>query len=115
MRMRRSALLTSLLLFALAAPAAHASTATVEAGALRVTGGAGEYNAVGIATVPAGLTVTDDGAPLESVSLDGGDGDDILSGGGGADVIAGDAGNDALAGSDGDDRIDGGTGADSAD
>jgi hypothetical protein len=61
---RSAAALTSLLLLALAAPAAHAATATVEAGALRITAASGEYNAVTVAAVPGGLSVTDAGAPL---------------------------------------------------
>src|SRR4051812_5219397 len=64
MTVRPATALTSLLLFALAAPAAHAATATVEAGALRITAAPGEYNAIGIAAAPGGLSVTDAGAPL---------------------------------------------------
>jgi len=164
---RPAAALTSLLLFSLAAPTAHASIATVEADALRITAAPGEYNTIAISAVPGGLAVTDDGAPLtlgrgcaagfcagatrieadlgdgddqlslyvslpadlrgglgndiitapgvEAVTLDGGDGDDVLSAGPGADVLSGGPGNDTLAGGAGGDRIDGGTGGDLAD
>jgi hypothetical protein len=167
LRVRRRIALTSLLLFALAAPTAHAATATVEAGALRITTAPGEYNTIAISVVPGGLAVTDDGAPLtlgpgcaagvcagvtrieadlgdgddqlslyvslpadlrggpgndvvtvpgaEAVTLDGGDGDDVLSAGAGADVLSGGPGDDTVAGGAGDDSIDGGTGGDLAD
>ena len=64
-QVRPAAALISLLLFALAAPAAaDAATATVETGALRVTAAPGEYNTIAISAVPGGLAVTDAGAPL---------------------------------------------------
>jgi hemolysin type calcium-binding protein len=110
----------------LAAPAsAHAATAELDAGTLRVIAAPGEANAVIITDGPAGPTVTDDGAPLAVVpgcclgatriEVDLGDGDDTLtlnttlpatvSGGDGDDVLIGGAA---------DDRLDGGTGADIA-
>jgi Ca2+-binding RTX toxin-like protein len=46
-------------------------------------------------------------------TLDGADGDDVLSGRGGADTLTGGAGNDSLQGDDGNDVIDGGAGDDS--
>src|SRR6266511_1585750 len=92
-RVRPAAALTSLLLFALAAPTAHAATATVEAGALRITAAPSEYNAISIAAAPGGLSVADAGAPLmlgagcttgtclgaTRVEADLGDGDDTLT------------------------------------
>src|SRR5215212_7040413 len=63
-RAMRSAAVTSLLLAALAAPAAHAATASVEAGALHITAAQGEYNDVSIAAAPGGLAVTDAGAAV---------------------------------------------------
>src|SRR4051794_40014663 len=158
---------TSLLLFALAPPAAHASTASVDTGALRITAPPGEYNTIAISATPGGLAVSDDGAPLtlgpgcaagvcagatrieadlgdgddqlslyvslpadlrggagndivtapgaEAVTLDGGDGDDLLDAGTGDDLLSGGPGDDTLAGDAGDDRIDGGTGTDRVD
>jgi hypothetical protein len=51
----------------------------------------------------------------EAVTLDGGDGDDLLDAGTGDDLLSGGPGDDTLAGDAGDDRIDGGTGADRVD
>src|SRR4051812_8551703 len=138
MSVRPAAALTSLLL-ALAAPAAHASTVSVQAGALRITAPAGEYNAIGITAAPGGLTVTDTGAPLTlglgcttgtcvgatRVEADLGDADDILtlsaslpgdlSGGPGNDDVAVTtlgAESVALDGGDGDDTLTAAGGAD---
>jgi Ca2+-binding RTX toxin-like protein len=161
----------------LLAPAAHAASVEVSAGALRIAAAPGEYNAV---TVGPGGSVADAGTPLTlgpgcapqgiqaicaaaarveadlgdgddtltlsaplpadldggdgndalyavsglaatqvtpapAVTLDGGDGDDMLSSGAGSDVLSGGAGYDTLIGGEGDDRLDGGTGGDSAD
>src|SRR3954451_24340441 len=63
-RMRRIAVLALLLLAALAPAAAHASTAAVEADALRVTAAPGEFNAVSVSAGPGTLLVADSGAPL---------------------------------------------------
>ena len=51
-------------------------------------------------------------APLVSLDVDGGDGDDTLLGGNGADVLAGGAGNDFLDGNQGADTLSGGDGND---
>src|SRR5215213_7363977 len=60
--MRRAiALLPFLLLFA---PQAHAATAEVTAGALRITATPGEYNAITVAPSATGLAISDAGAPL---------------------------------------------------
>jgi Ca2+-binding RTX toxin-like protein len=58
-------------------------------------------------TVNAGAVLT---VPL---TIDGGDGDDLLTGGDGSDRVYGGAGNDRLTGSAGFDILDGGTGTDS--
>jgi hypothetical protein len=166
----RRAAIALLPLALLLAPAAHAATAEVTQGALRITAAPGETNALSVAP---GLTVTDTAAPLTlgagclpqasgalcdgatrvevdlgdgddaltlsaplpadlqggpgndiitltapfapAATVDGGDGDDVLTGAAGADVIDGGPGFDTLAGGEGDDRIDGGTGGDSAD
>jgi len=136
---RPAAALTSLLLFALAAPAAHAATATVEAGALRITAAPGEFNDVSVAGAPGGMAVSDAGAPLTlgpgcttgtclgatRVEADLGDGDDALilsaavpadlDGGEGDDtlsVTALGAESAALTGADGNDTLTGAAGAD---
>jgi Ca2+-binding RTX toxin-like protein len=57
-----------------------------------------------------GLSATDGHAV--AVTLNGGDGNDILSGGAGNDLLIGGAGADKLYGNDGDDRLDGGTSGD---
>ena len=49
-------------------------------------------------------------AGLVALTLDGGDGDDLVTGSAGADAILGGAGDDFLIGGPGDDLIDGGTG-----
>jgi hypothetical protein len=136
---RSAAALTSLLLLALAAPAAHAATATVETGALRIAAAPGEFNAVTVAAVPGGLSVTDAGAPLTlgvgcttgtclgatRIEADLGDGDDQLTLS--ADLpadLGGGLGNDSIAvtafgsestnldGADGDDTLVAAGGAD---
>src|SRR4051812_37731352 len=112
MGVRPAAALIALLLLALAAPAARASTATVEAGALHITAAPGEYNDVSVAAAPGGLAVSDAGAPLTlgpgcttgtclgatRIEADLGDGDDqfVLSAAFPADLSGGD-GNDTLA------------------
>jgi hypothetical protein len=112
MGVRPAAALIALLLLALAAPAARASTATVEAGALHITAAPGEYNDVSVAAAPGGLAVSDAGAPLTlgpgcttgtclgatRIEADLGDGDEqfVLSAAFPADLSGGD-GNDTLA------------------
>jgi hypothetical protein len=126
-----------LTLVALAAPDAHAATASVDAGALRIAAAPGEFNAVSVSATPAGLLVTDSGAPLTlgagcttgtcvgatRIEADLGDQDDslILSAAVPADLSGG-AGNDTLSvttpesvtlsGGEGDDSITGDDGAD---
>lgn len=140
--MRRLAL-PWLLLFALLAPAAHAATATVENGALRLTANPGEHNVVTVAPSGTALAVSDAGAPLtpgagcalQGVQLicaaaarleaDLGDGDDALTlaaplpaavdGGDGDDALTASSGADTLTGGDGDDALSGGDGDDRID
>jgi RTX calcium-binding nonapeptide repeat (4 copies) len=95
--MRRTALVTWLLLFALAPPAAQAATASIEGDALRITATPGEYNAILVAPAGTGLSVTDSAYPVAAgpgcsvqgtaaicplptrVEADLGDGDDSLA------------------------------------
>ena len=53
-----------------------------------------------------------DWAARVGISVDGGDGDDVLLGGDGNDVLLGGAGDDVLIGGGGDDMLDGGDGDD---
>jgi Ca2+-binding RTX toxin-like protein len=55
------------------------------------------------------LDVSAVGAGAISLTLDGGDGDDVLLGGAGNDTLLGGAGDDVLIGGDGFDILDGGT------
>jgi RTX calcium-binding nonapeptide repeat (4 copies) len=136
---RRTLLLTFLLL---SAPAtAHAATASIEGGALRLIAAPGEYNALSVAPAGAGLSVTDSAYPVAAgpgctaqgtglmcvaaarVEADLGDGDDslALSAALPADLRGG-LGNDSLSvvgvaatsldGGDGDDTLTAGGGAD---
>jgi hemolysin type calcium-binding protein len=118
----RFAPIALLLLFA--APA-HAGTAELSAGALRIEAAPGEANAITVSDAPTGPVVSDAGAPLAlapgccagatSIEVDLGDGDDFLT----LDTalparVSGGEGDDFIQGGSGDDRIDGGTGADTA-
>jgi Ca2+-binding RTX toxin-like protein len=49
-------------------------------------------------------------ASAGKLTIDGGNGDDVLIGGGGDDVLTGSAGDDLLIGGPGQDSLDGGTG-----
>jgi hypothetical protein len=131
-----AAILSSLLL----APAAHAATAEVSTGALRITAAPGEYNAITVAPSATALAVTDAGAPLTAgpgcvpegigvvctgatrVEADLGDGDDAftlsaplpahVSGGEGNDTLAVSAAVATLEGDEGDDTLTAAGGAD---
>jgi RTX calcium-binding nonapeptide repeat (4 copies) len=130
-----------LLLAALAPATAHAGTATVENGALRITAAPGEANTITVSQLGEAFFVDDFGLPLcpaegclgaTRIEADLGDGDDeltvtaalpVIAAGGdgndtltaaGASVMDGGPGDDILVGGDGDDRLDGDTGADTA-
>ena len=141
--MRLAAALTSLLLFALAPATAHAASAAIDRGTLRITATPGEYNAVTVAPSGTALTVTDTGAPLTlglgcipqataaictgatRLEVDLADGDDNftlsadlqadLQGGTGDDSITSAGAADALNGGPGFDILSGGEGDDSID
>jgi hypothetical protein len=127
---RLAAALLGSLLLALAAPAAHAATVSVDGAVLHVVAAPGEYNDLTVADTAGGLAVSDSGAPLTDgagcvagvcagatrIDADLGDGDDSVAVYSALPaLLRGGPGYDTLAGGDGDDRIDGGTGGDSAD
>jgi Ca2+-binding RTX toxin-like protein len=66
-----------------------------------------------LTVAPAALVL--DPALSPAATLDGGEGDDVLTGAGGDDTLLGFEGDDTLAGADGDDRLDAAGGSDTAD